>query len=69
LGNYLILEFVPKEDSQVKRLLRSRDDIFDNYNLQGLIDSFIPLFDLQEQIAVSGSQRTMLLFKRKTTTN
>ena len=65
LGKYLILEFVPKEDSQVKRLLRSRDDIFDQYTLQGCIDAFESLFDLQDQISVSGSKRTLLLFKRK----
>lgn len=28
----LIIEFVPKEDSQVQRLLRTRKDIFDSYN-------------------------------------
>ena len=65
LGEYLILEFVPKEDSQVKRLLRSRDDIFDTYDLQGLIDAFSTHFELQKQVPVGGSQRTMLLFKRK----
>lgn len=68
LGEYLILEFVPKEDSQVKRLLRSREDIFDHYTLAGLIDSFKPFFDVQEQISVSGSRRTIFLFKRKNTT-
>ncbi len=65
LGENLILEFVPKEDSQVKRLLRSRDDIFDAYHLPGLIDAFSPLFELQKQVPVSGSQRTMLVFKRR----
>lgn len=67
LGEYLVLEFVPKEDSQVKRLLRSRDDIFDTYHLQGLLDAFSPVFDLQEQVPVSGSERTIFLFKRKKT--
>ncbi len=48
-----------------ERLLRSRDDIFDQYSLQGCIDAFDALFELREQISVSGSQRTMLLFKRR----
>ncbi len=65
LGENLILEFVPKEDSQVKRLLRSRNDIFDAYTLQGCMDAFKDLFDLQKQIPVNGSQRTILVFKRK----
>lgn len=69
LGEHLILEFVPKEDSQVKRLLRSRDDIFDDYTLEGLIRAFEPLFKLEDQKPVAESQRTLLLFKRKTTGN
>ena len=29
---FLIIEFVPKNDSQVQRLLRTREDIFSDYN-------------------------------------
>jgi hypothetical protein len=31
LGRHVIVEFVPKSDPQVKRLLRGREDIFDGY--------------------------------------
>ena len=31
ISNFLIIEFIPKSDSQVKRLLLTRDDIFDDY--------------------------------------
>ena len=65
LGDYLVLEFVPKEDSQVKRLLQSRDDIFDHYTLEGLLEAFEPLFHLEKSIPIPESQRTVLLFKRK----
>jgi hypothetical protein len=65
MGNSLIIEFVPKEDSQVKRLLRSRDDIFDDYTLPGLLHAFEPYFTLEKQSPVTNSQRTILLFKRK----
>jgi len=65
LGDYLVLEFVPKEDSQVKRLLQSRDDIFDHYTLDGLLKAFEPFFDLEKSIPIPESQRTLLLFKRK----
>lgn len=64
-GEYLVLEFVPKEDSQVKRLLRSRDDIFGDYTLSGLIGAFELYYILEKQMPVPGSQRMMLLFKRK----
>ena len=33
LGENLIIEFVPKEDSQVKKLLKTRKDIFDWYDI------------------------------------
>ena len=65
LGTYLLLEFVPKEDSQVKRLLRSRDDIFSDYSLEGILNAFSAFYQLEKQTPVPGSARTMLLFKRK----
>ena len=65
LGKNLILEFVPKDDSQVERLLRSRDDIFDEYDLDNLIEAFKPFFDLADQKSVAESKRTLLLFKQK----
>ena len=65
LGNYLVLEFVPKRSSKINRLLQSRDDIFDHYTLEGLLKSFEPLFDLEKTIPVPETKHTMLLFKRK----
>lgn len=64
LGNNLILEFVPKEDSQVRRMLRTRDDIFGDYNLDELISAFKPFFKLVEKTPVHDSKRTLLLFER-----
>jgi len=40
LGKYLIVEFVPKEDSQVIRLLSQREDIFKEYNQKNFRKSF-----------------------------
>lgn len=65
LGEYLLLEFVPKEDSQVQRLLRSRDDIFNQYSLEGLLKAFEPHYTLESQSPITDSKRTILLFKRK----
>jgi SAM-dependent methyltransferase len=65
MGSYLLLEFVPKEDSQVKRLLSSRDDIFPNYSLDGLKSEFSACYDLVKEYSISGSQRTLLLLKSK----
>ena len=40
IGRHLIMEFVPKSDSQVKRLLLSRPDIFPGYTKEGFEDAF-----------------------------
>ena len=40
LGKWLIIEFIPKSDSQVKKLLASREDIFIDYDLKGFINAF-----------------------------
>lgn len=65
IGSYLLIEFVPKEDSQVQRLLRTRDDIFDQYTLEGMLAAFRPYYDLVRQTPVQGSKRTLVLFKAK----
>lgn len=65
LGRWVLLEFVPKTDLQVQRLLRSRDDIFPDYHLEGLVAALDPVLALEEQVPVPGSQRTLLLFRRR----
>jgi predicted O-methyltransferase YrrM len=65
IGNYLLIEFVPKEDSQVQRLLRTREDIFDQYTLEGMLEAFKPYYDLVKQTPVQGSKRTLVLFNAK----
>ncbi len=64
-GRHLILEFVPKNDSQVQRLLASREDIFPDYHLEGVEAAFAPFFDLTEKARIAGSERTLFLFTRR----
>jgi 2-polyprenyl-3-methyl-5-hydroxy-6-metoxy-1,4-benzoquinol methylase len=40
LGRVLVIEFVPKSDEQVQRLLRNREDIFPNYTVDGFEEAF-----------------------------
>lgn len=65
IGRFLIIEFVPKEDSQVKRLLASREDIFQDYTIEGFKQAFSKDFELRKQTPVEGSIRTVFLFERK----
>ena len=64
LGEYLIIEFVPKSDSQVKRLLASRLDIFPDYTLEGFKQAFSDRYTLLDEQPVEGSERTLFLYKR-----
>lgn len=64
LGDYLIIEFVPKSDSQVKRLLASRLDIFPDYTLDGFREAFKQRYVVLDEKPVEGSERTLFLMKR-----
>ena len=61
LGNWLIIEFVPKADSQVQKLLKSRDDIFDQYTKEGFEQAFGLYFNLQEAVPLKESERILYL--------
>lgn len=65
LGENLILEFVPKEDSQVQRMLATREDIFPEYNIDNAIKSFSKYFTFIEMQKIEGTARSMILFSKK----
>ena len=61
----LIIEFVPKDDSQVQRLLATREDIFPDYTRQSFESEFNKYFKIESIEKVKGSKRTMYLMKKK----
>ncbi len=61
---HLIIEFVPKEDSQVRRLLATREDIFPDYHLQGFERAFSEHFRIVEKREIRESVRTLYLLER-----
>ncbi len=65
LGHWLIVEWVPKEDSQVQRLLASRQDIFTNYHQEGFEAAFGELFSIHEKIQIKESPRVIYLMEVK----
>lgn len=64
-ARYAIIEFVPKEDSQVQKLLASRKDVFPEYTREGFEASCQPFFTIERAVPVSDSQRVVYLLKRK----
>ena len=61
LGRRLIVEFVPKSDSQVQQLLRSRDDIFTEYHEEGFEAAFASHFRIIRKQRLGDSERTLYL--------
>ena len=61
----LIIEFVPKDDSQVQRLLSTREDIFPDYTQQAFENEFSKYFIINSTIKIKESKRTMYLMKKK----
>jgi hypothetical protein len=64
-GEWLIVEFVPKSDSQVQKLLRSRPDIFSEYTCNGFEKAFSQWYTIKQSSAVRDSERWLYLMKRK----
>jgi len=65
LGRWLIIEFVPKPDSQVQILLASRQDIFPDYHVEGFEAAFGALFTIHERVPLSDSGRVLYLMEGK----
>jgi ribosomal protein L11 methylase PrmA len=63
LGEWLIIEFVPKSDSQVQRLLASREDIFTDYTVAGFETAFRHYFEFVRSVPVPDSERTLYLLR------
>ena len=65
LATYVLIEFVPKSDPQVQRLLAFREDIFEDYNHRNFEDQFGKYFSLHRKEPIGGSERILYLFERK----
>jgi ribosomal protein L11 methylase PrmA len=64
-GEWLIVEFVPKSDSQVQKLLRSRADIFNEYTQAGFEEAFGQWYTIEQSSAIRDSERCLYLMRRK----
>lgn len=65
LGEYLIIEFVPKSDSQVQKLLKTRKDIFNHYNEKDFEEIFKNYYEIIEKNKIDDSKRILYLMKVK----
>lgn len=64
LSPHLIIEFVPKEDSQVQRLLVSREDIFPDYQRDGFELAFKNYYHIVKTVVIPETKRILYLMER-----
>jgi hypothetical protein len=65
LTNSLIVEFVSKQDSQVRRMLATRNDIFDDYTERGFEEAFLAFFTIVRKQEITGTSRTLYLMNKR----
>jgi hypothetical protein len=63
ISKWLVIEFVPKSDSQVQKLLVSREDIFPAYTREGFEDAFKQRFKICEAVNVREAERVLYLME------
>jgi ribosomal protein L11 methylase PrmA len=66
LCRFLIIEFVPKDDSQVKRMLTTREDIFIHYHQDSFETAFTRFFTIVEKVRITGLERVLYLMEKTT---
>jgi hypothetical protein len=66
LARVLVIEFVPKQDSQLQRMLATRDDIFQDYTQAGFEAAFSDWFTIEQAVPVRDALRTIYVMRRRT---
>ena len=66
---WLVIEFIPKSDPQVQRMLLYRKDIFPDYDQEKFAESFRLNFEIVQAERVQDSERTLFLMKNKAAPN
>ncbi|MBA2319675.1 MAG: class I SAM-dependent methyltransferase, partial [Deltaproteobacteria bacterium] len=64
LGRNVIVELVPKSDSQVVRMLSGREDIFPDYDEAGFEAAMRTRFSVEERVAIPATERTLWRLRR-----
>ena len=64
VGRAAIVEFVPKDDDMVRRLLATRDDVFPGYTRDGFEAAMTQRFTVERAEPVGGSSRVVYLLRR-----
>jgi len=69
ITKWLVIEFIPKDDQQVKKLLKSREDISNEYSMEHFEKAFRRYFAIQDKKTINDSGRILYLMKKETRLN
>lgn len=65
VARHVIVEWVPREDAMVRRLLATREDVFTDYHEEGFRTAFGAVFEPVAEAPVKGSARVLHLLRRR----
>lgn len=65
IARALVIEFVPKDDSQLQRMLATREDIFDEYTRSGFEAAFATRFTIEEARPVRDTGRLIYVMRKR----
>ena len=64
LSDWIIIEFVPKEDDKVQIMLKNRKDIFQQYSISDFEMAFQKYYTIVQKQQIENSKRTLFLMKK-----
>jgi ribosomal protein L11 methylase PrmA len=64
LGEHLIIEFIPKSDDQLQRLLVARKDVFADYSRENFEKAFSRYYQIRTAEQIRETERTLYLMKQ-----
>ncbi|MFH1788177.1 MAG: SAM-dependent methyltransferase [Candidatus Altiarchaeota archaeon] len=62
---WLVIEFIPKSDPKVQRLLSTRQDVFTDYSKESFEDSFKEFFEIEKSDKIQSSERILYLMRTR----
>jgi hypothetical protein len=65
LAPALIVEFVPKDDEMVRKLLATREDVFPDYTPDGFRAAFAADWTIVDEAPITGTSRVLLRMTRR----
>lgn len=63
-GRWVIAEFVPKEDSQARKMLATREDVFPRYTRENFEETLRSRFSIRRAERIAGTERNLYLLER-----